>query len=247
MAIVPQIQCKLDVTSFDWDYHRTMLETQLQALCERGQIELMETRYLDAVDTLAEAERHAWEMRSFDTLARLYLPLQEARRQIRQRCGEGAVRMRLFPSSPIETIVPQKVLIDNPHGQLLVGGWETIQPAVEVRQMAREQRLYLETFLASTNQDLITIVPLEKDPSSANCLELKSADLPADIAHGNAESFAGVMALWERLHMPYLLAANAESDQIRKMQAYRLTLEVDPACELAHQYLADIARKLARS
>jgi hypothetical protein len=224
-----------------------MLETQLQALCERGQIELMETRYLEAADTLAEAERHAWAMKSFDTLSRLYLPLQETRRQIRQRCGEGAVKMHLFPASTIETIDPQKVSRDNPHGQLLVGGWGSIQPAVEVRRLAREQHLYLETFLASMNHDLITIVPLEKEPPVANCLTLKPADLPADVARGTADSFAGVMALWERLHTPFLLAANAESDPIRKMQAYRVTLEVDPACELAHQFLADIARNLARS
>jgi hypothetical protein len=54
------------------------------------------------------------------------------------------------------------------------------------------------------------------------------------------------MNLWERLHTPFLNDAANEPDPIRRMEAYRLTLRVDPACELAHQFLADIARKLAR-
>jgi hypothetical protein len=54
------------------------------------------------------------------------------------------------------------------------------------------------------------------------------------------------MSLWEQLHTPFLQAAEQVIDPIEKMQAYRHTLKVDPACELAHQHLADIARRLAR-
>jgi len=38
-----------------------MTATDVQALCERGQQLLMETRYWEAERTLAEAERIAWE------------------------------------------------------------------------------------------------------------------------------------------------------------------------------------------
>jgi len=54
------------------------------------------------------------------------------------------------------------------------------------------------------------------------------------------------MALWERLHTPFLQAAEKEPDPLRRMEAYRFTLRVDPACELAHQFLAEIARGRAR-
>ncbi len=228
-----------------------MQETDLQQLCERGQIELMETRYLDAADTLVTAEHAAWQMQSFDTLARLYLPLQEARRQIRQRCGEGAVRLHLFPASPDQKIDPARILNDCPTGQLLVAGWNTIAPAVELRQLAHERHLYIETFLASIeptpgHNPLITIAPLPDWPRVENCLRLKSDQLPPDAPRGNANTFAGVMDLWEQLHTPFLQAAKNQPNPIDRMQAYRLTLQVDPACELAHQFLADIARHLAR-
>jgi hypothetical protein len=223
-----------------------MQEAQLQGLCERGQIELMETRYLQAAATLAEAEQAAWDLRSFDTLSRLYLPLQEARRQIRQRCGEGAIQLHLFATGPDQPIDAEQVLSNCPIGQLLVAGWGTIAPALEVRRLARQRQLYVETFLASSQTDSIKIVPDENGPASTNCLVLKPNEIPADAPRGNAETFAGVMDLWEKLHTPFLESARSERDPVQRMQAYRFTLRVDPACELAHQFLADIARHLSR-
>jgi hypothetical protein len=54
------------------------------------------------------------------------------------------------------------------------------------------------------------------------------------------------MAMWEQLHAPYLAAADAEGDLLRKMEAYRKTIRVDDACELAHQNLATTAREADR-
>ena len=39
---------------------------------------------------------------------------------------------------------------------------------------------------------------------------------------------------------------DAEPDPVRRMQAYRATIEVDYACELAHQKLSDVAHAMAR-
>ena len=68
----------------------------LQSRCELGQQQLMRTEYLDAEATLASAEAEAWEKRDFDTLSRLYMPLQEARRQRAEwaicRCRRNAGR-----------------------------------------------------------------------------------------------------------------------------------------------------------
>src|SRR5437867_2547154 len=98
----------------------------LQALCERGQIELERTDYLAAEATLVEADRLASELEDFDTLARLYMPLQEARRQRRQRCGEGAVVLDLIATSPDSDPDPQQLIEQYPHGQLLVAGWGSV-------------------------------------------------------------------------------------------------------------------------
>ena len=54
------------------------------------------------------------------------------------------------------------------------------------------------------------------------------------------------MALWERLHTPFLAEADAQGDAVAKVEGYRKTIEVDYACELAHQKLSDAARRLER-
>jgi hypothetical protein len=41
------------------------------------------------------------------------------------------------------------------------------------------------------------------------------------------------------------LPADAEKDAIKKIQAYRRTIAVDYACELAHQKLSAVAARLA--
>ncbi len=120
----------------------------LQEQCELGQRQLMEMDYLQAEATLAAAERAAWDAKDWDTLSRLYLPLQEARRQRRQRSGEGIVRLDLIAESPDDRIEGRHVVENFPFGQLLVAGWGTIAPAVRVRELQAEWGLFVETFLA---------------------------------------------------------------------------------------------------
>ena len=80
----------------------------------------------------------------------------------------------------------------------------------------------------------------------ANCLVLGERELGAGSRRGSAESFGQVLSLWERLHRPFLAAADAETDPIKQIDAYRKVLQVDYACELAHQNLSDVAKRLAR-
>ena len=242
-----------------------MTEDDLQQLCERGQEQLMQMHYLQAAATLAEAERHAWAQRDWDTLSRLYLPLQEARRQIRQRCGEGIVCLDLISENADDVMDPKHVVQNFSHGQVLVAGWGSIEPALRARQLAAQHGLFLETFLAAaypgTEQRLVAIVPLPQsklpDPQPRSVEELlkrcplrtivlKEGDLPRGSRRGTFETYGQVMALWERLHTPFLAVADAQSDPVEKMEGYRTTIRVDAACELAHQKLSDVAREMAR-
>jgi hypothetical protein len=237
----------------------------LQDLCELGSEQLVEMRYLEAEATLARAEAEAWEKRDWDTLARLYMPLQEARRQRRQRCGEGVVALDLIAQGPHDAVDGRRIVENYPHGQLLVAGWKSIGPAVQVRRLAAEHGLYVETFLGAVfpigNETVVAIVPLEdaKLPTGdfGSIAEL-SSQLPKHsmIAAGTAitrgqtrgttETFGEVMALWEGLHTPFLAEANAATDPVRQVEGYRLTTHVDYASELAHQKLSDVAHRLAR-
>jgi hypothetical protein len=238
----------------------------LQARCELGQEQLMRTEYLEAEATLASAEADAWAARDFDTLSRLYMPLQEARRQRRQRCGEGKVALD-FIATEEDEIGDAKAIVEYiPHGQLLVAGWGTIEPALEVRRLQRERKLYLETFLAAVypivgSGAVVAVVPLpdvtlpDAQPRSVNelirrlpahCLLLTHNDPSLKIGGGTTNTYAQVMSLWERLHAPFLAAADMQVDPVQRIEGYRKTQRVDYGCELAHQKAADVARMLAR-
>jgi hypothetical protein len=237
----------------------------LQALCEQGQSLLMQMEYLQAEGTLSQAETLAWSQRDFDTLARLYMPLQEARRQRRQRCGEGVVALDLIASGPEDAIDGRRIVENYPHGQLLVAGWGTIAPAQEVRRLQAEHALYVETFLAAVYPvgagRVVVIAPtgdvalpdLRPDTLDhliarlpPHCIVLGDDELPRGTRKGTWQTYAEVMGMWERLHAPFLASADAEADPMRRIEAYRRVIRVDYACELAHQRLSQVSHEVAR-
>jgi hypothetical protein len=171
----------------------------------------------------------------------------------------------LVAHGPDDTVDGRRVVENFPHGQLLVAGWGTIEPAVHVRRLAAEHALYVETFLGAAYavgaQTVVAIVPLDdamlpawdggsveelKSHLPANSVVLTEDELPRGHRRGTPQSFGEVMALWERLHTPFLAAADVESDPVRQIEGYRLTARVDYASELAHQRLSNAAHELAR-
>ena len=238
----------------------------LQSLCELGQEQLMRMEYLAAEETLCRAEQIAREQRDFDTLGRLYMPLQEARRQRRQRCGEGIVCLDLIAQTAGDDINGKRVIENYPHGQLLVAGWGSIEPALKLRELQKTHCLYVETFLAAAypvgDARAIAIVPTDgvslPDPAPRsidellrllppNSIVLHENELPKGAQKGTWQTYARVSEMWERLHAPFLGQANLMHDPIQKIEGYRKTIAVDYACELAHQKLADVARQIART
>jgi hypothetical protein len=243
-----------------------MESSEIQNLCEIGQQQLMAMEYLAAEKTLAYAESLAWESEDFDALARLYLPLQEARRQRRQRCGEGIVRLDLCAEGPEDHIDGRHVVENFPHGQLLVAGWGLIEPALQVRQLQARHDLYVDTFLAAVYPigagRAVAIVPLADaalpapEPMSIDRLigqlpphsiVLNIDELPKGEVRGSPQSYGQVMDMWERLHQPFLAMADMQADPRRKIEAYRKAIEVDYACELAHQKLSATAREICQT
>jgi hypothetical protein len=225
----------------------------------------MRMEYLEAEATLVEAERAALAQRDWDLLARLYMPLQEARRQRRQRCGEGIVCLDLLAVGPNDRLDPRQILAHYPHGQLLVAGWRSIEPAVGLREMIAQLGLYVETFLASVYLmdagRAVVIAPLPdthlpapgalsidelRSQLPSGCIVLREDELSRGSRKGTFETYGQVMNLWERLHTPFLAAADALTDPVARIEAYRKTIRVDYACELAHQKLSDVARTLWR-
>jgi hypothetical protein len=240
-----------------------MAAGQIQDLCELGQEQLSRMDYLAAEKTLAQAEELAWTARDFDSLSRLYMPLQESRRQRRQRCGEGKVHLDILAAGDRETLDGASIAAGVRWGQLLIAGWASIAPALEARKAQEESNLYLDVFLAAVypagTGRVVAIVPtpgVSLPPAEstnvdslirhlpAHSIVLSDAELPKGEMPGTPQTYAEVMSLWERLHAPFLAAADATPDPVRRIDAYRKTIAVDYACELAHQRISDTARKL---
>jgi hypothetical protein len=220
------------------------MSEELHNLCRLGQAKLVETDYLSAEDLLDRAETLAWDQNDWDSLSRLYMPLQEARRQRRQRCGEGVVSFEFVARSASDRHDPQAIANAISHGQVLVAGWESIETALKLREIARKNRLYLDVFLASTSADgRIRVVA---DDSGTHAITLDAADLPAGRLAGSDRTYARTMSLWEQLHTPALLRADSIVDPIERMSAYRDVIKIDYACELAHQKLSLVASRMNR-
>lgn len=255
----------VDSLHCEMKYNPAVTTVDLQSLCEAGQQELMRMDYLAAERTLLRAEAQALEQSDFETLSRLYMPLQESRRQRRQHCGEGVVRLDIVAADADVPLDPKRIVEENPHGQLLVAGWASIDPAVEVRRLQMERSAYVEAFLAAVYPigagRAVVIVPtaevrlpgasvrsvdelLENVPPHS--IVLNETELPRGPRPGDTHTFAQTMALWERLHAPFLSAADAEAEPLRRIHAYRRAIDVDYACELAHQRLSHTARRMAQ-
>jgi hypothetical protein len=231
----------------------------LAVQCELGQRQLMRMEYLAAEKTLAGAEEIAWANRDFDSLSRLYMPLQEARRQRRQRCGEGTIRLDLLARGAQDAMSAEDMIAHYPQGQLLVAGFASIEPAVKLRRLQVERGNYLDTFLAAVYkiqaETIVAIVafPDAKMPDNAPAsLDALAAALPPNsIVMPESQlprpNYGNVMALWERLHTPFLAEADRQRDPIRKIEAYRQSIRADYACELAHQRLSDVARQMCKT
>jgi hypothetical protein len=91
-----------------------------------------------------------------------------------------------------------------------------------------------------TLDDLLRTLP-------AHCIVMGEQLLPKGARKGNTQTFAEVMTLWEKLHKPFLAAADMQVDPIQKIEGYRRTIQVDYSCELAHQNASSVARALARN
>lgn len=243
-----------------------MTTGQLQELCARGQDLLQQTDYLAAETVLVQAETVALKLRDYDTLARLYMPLQEARRQRRLRCAEGLVVLDLISTGVGDNVDAQRIIEHYPHGQLLVAGWGSIEPAMHVRRIAQEQNLYVETFLGAVyptgNGRVVVLVPTADvklpDPENrpidklltmlpAHSIVLREDQILDGPIKSTPQTFALISSLWEQLHAPFLAAAEMQVDPVKKIEHYRKTIRVDYACELAHQNLSATAANLARS
>jgi hypothetical protein len=87
----------------------------IDRLMDRASLALAETRYFDAANDAAHALNRARRENDFERMARICLPLQEARRQIRQLATDtAAVRLVAHPEDIRGSLEPACYLIQPP-------------------------------------------------------------------------------------------------------------------------------------
>lgn len=234
----------------------------IQALCAAGQDSLENTDYLAAEQTLARAEAIAWESKDWDALARLYMPLQEARRQRRQRALDGQFFFQIADEPALATTLASEV----DQGIVLLAGEASLAPSLALRQRVAELGRYVDVFLTAAyriGEDYaVLVVPNQSimvPSASMNSVDtlirrapphsvlLRPAQVPGTRRVSDSTTGAFVMDLWEQLHRPFLAMAEACTDPVMRISAYRDAIAVDYACEIAHQHLSDTAHQLARA
>ena len=238
----------------------------IQNLCEKGQESLGTQHYIEAEQLLVQAEREALRQEDWDSLARLYMPLQESRRQRRQKTSEGVICLDLVSDGPADFIEGRHVVENYPHGQLLVAGWGSIEPALQVRRLQGRFKLFVDVFLGAKfpligGGSAVVIVPHEHvllpdlsprriadmpGAMPAHSIILRQEELPVGMQKPSDSLTSMVQAWWERLHGAFLADARRTHDPCKRIDAYRRVIRVDYACEFAHQELAVTARELTR-
>jgi len=124
----------------------------------------MQTDYLRAETALAEAEREAWAAEDGTRSPRLYMPLQETRRQRASSAAKGSSGSICWRQSADQKLDPAEILRQYPHGQLLVAGWGAIEPAILIREQATRVGLYVET---SSPRSTRSVPAARKPPARA--------------------------------------------------------------------------------
>ncbi|MGN6369438.1 MAG: hypothetical protein ACTHN5_14360 [Phycisphaerae bacterium] len=146
----------------------------LYRLWNLGQQHLAAGRYVPARRALESAENLAWRQRDVQSLARLYLPLLEARRQIRYNAAEGILFVLDAGSSPMDQQKQFREFLASPAGTILLP-CATGSPryhaacliAGSVQYESRRSGRWLESLLLLTNRNETRLAPLADPTFSA--------------------------------------------------------------------------------
>jgi hypothetical protein len=161
----------------------------VERLWEAGQQHLAALRYGPAVRALEAAERAAWRKKNGPELARLYLPLLEARRQIRYQAAEGTVLI-CPPGMPLtlERDAVRRFVEDESivAGAVLVG-CRDVQRALTyasvVMHTARRTGRWIEALLLLRHGDEVRLAS-PGDATFAGGLKVKWTEDPKEMIGG---------------------------------------------------------------
>jgi hypothetical protein len=201
---------------------------------DQGQRQLAAGQYPAARDLLQTAEAAAWAARDAASLARIWLPLLEACRQIRYLAAEG--RIEIHESEVLMRaeggIEERLVLLKNASQTRLASvGTADYESGLPVEWVTSEAA----SVGASTDRNLVIPLP------------------PPGIYDGRsglgAVSRESILIAWEALALAWQQChpMPPSSDPWAELAWLRQTLQIDPACEPAAMRLIAVAEGIERS
>jgi hypothetical protein len=244
-----------------------MIETSValsyvERLWNAGQQHLVMGRYLAARRELEAAEGAAWRKRDCLSLARIYLPLLEARRQIRQNATDGVIVV----APPHETGAQRKLFaefIRRPAGTFLSTG----KPAGSITYAAYRTAACLEGLLLIHHGAGLRLASAG-DPHFAAGLDVRitrtvgdviKPDVltdvfvpmpppgtyqPGDPMHDLARE--SLLIAWESLALKWQARHPVRAEAWEEIAWLRLALRIDPANEPITMRLIALAEALSR-
>ena len=239
----------------------------LEKLWDAGQQHLALGRYMAACRELQTAEALAWRGRDAAALARLWLPLLEARRQVRQNATDGLILIARPHDRRAEHQVLQQ-FTQAPAGTLLLGGKDAGKIAGSVTYAACRSGACLETLLLVEHGGVLRLCS-PADPHLAAGLEVRTiagagemidpklrADmvvplpppgvyLAGDPLH--ALACESIVVAWEALALKWQARHPAHARPWEEMAWLRLALRIDPAAEPVAMRLMALAQAVARA
>lgn len=260
------------------DHRMSTLEESLShvhRLWDLGQRHLAAGRYVPARRALEAAEAGAWRQRDARTLARIYLPLLEARRQIRYHAAEG----ELVIVDPHLSSYEQQRILNNflraPAGTILLACSSNAARyhsaclfAGSVQYEARRSGRWLEAHLLTQQRNETRIASLA-DPSFAAGLPVRLTTEEKDVIGASTDPHlvvplppAGHYArgpLHALLRESLIIAPEAlalkwqhrhppphRASPWEELAWLRLALRIDPACEPITMRLIGLAEAVER-
>lgn len=240
----------------------------LDQTMQQASTALVEMRYLEAERLCLDALDTALEREQWSYVARIVLPLQEARRQRRMIAADTAVQLGTLELDDLQAWIEPGETRGGPGGCLLVTRPCTIDDARSALRRLREQDRHAEIMFADAEveegpdfdaDELWPIVSLIDEEVSVACAAPCDAWLGRPLRPGDADwhapaatAEAPTPADWfldaaERLGDTAIdKASRAATPRDRFDQLQRL-LDAAPDHELLHQALADTARALSRT
>lgn len=192
-----------------------------------GQRQLAAGNYVAARDALASAEAAACEARDAASLARIYLPLLEARRQIRYLAAEGRIE-----------ILPTEILTSADRGiqeRLLIADQSVAAPAAPDCRLPI-QWITSESAAIGPSTDTALVVPLPHPGVYDG-----RRGIGAVARESILIAWEALALKWQRLH-PF----TTSRDPWAEIAWLRQALAVDPACEPVSMRLISLAEGIER-